>query len=103
MNKIHNFELENYTSVLQTRGNQARGGVRILIHKSINSYLYNDLNVNETDCESNWVEALDKPTKKVIVDTIFRQPDGYLKKKTHLSKTLQKKWIKHKSVFTSVT
>jgi len=82
-----NFTLPNYTSVHQARDNEkhAGGGVCIYIHNSLNFKLRNDLDVNDTDCESLNIEIINKATKNIIINTLYRQPSGNIKNfKKHL-------------------
>ena len=68
-----NLKLPNYTSVHQPRAdeNHAGGGVCIFIHNSLNFKLRNELNVNNTNCESLCIEIMNKTTKNIIVNTMY--------------------------------
>ena len=82
------FVLPNYTPIHQPRANvdHASGGVCIFVHNSINFKPRADLNVNNSDCESLNIEIINKATKNIIVNTMYRQPAGDLKAfKNHLS------------------
>jgi len=99
--KNYNYELSNYVSVHQPRQNHVvGGGLSIFVHKSINFVLRNDLNVNETDCESLCIEINNKATKNIIINSIYRKPSGNLKKfHTHLKTFLSKINITKKHVY----
>ncbi|XP_065658632.1 uncharacterized protein LOC136083154 [Hydra vulgaris] len=95
-----NYELNNYVSIHQPRKTHVGGGVSIFIHKSINFILRNDVNVNDTDCESLCIEITNKATKNIIINSIYRKPGGNFKIfKSYLKNFLSNTNITKKHVY----
>ena len=52
------YELPNYNSTHQARGDRKGGGVSIYIHKSLNFTVKPDLSINNNDIKSLTIEIL---------------------------------------------
>ena len=87
------FNLQGYTSVHQVRKHgHTGGGISLFLHNSLMYKMRNDISVNNDDIESLCVEIINKNTKNIIVNTIYRKPTGNIKPfesylKTFLEKT----------------
>ena len=58
------YELPNYYSTHQARGDHKGGGVSIYIHKSLDFTVKPDLSINNDDIESLTIEILSNKKKK---------------------------------------
>ena len=80
------FNLPNYAAIHQDRRNNKRGGgVCTYIHNSVTFKVRHDLSLCGNDSESLCVELINKKSKNVIINTIYRPPAGKIKQfKNHL-------------------
>ena len=79
INKNSTFQLPNYSSIHQIRKNKKGGGVCFFIHDSLKYKLRNDFSANNEHNESLCIEIINKTNKNMIINTIYRQPDGKIK------------------------
>ena len=73
-------QLQNYKFIHQGRQQNKKGGrVLIFVHKSLNFKIKTDLNISNEDVESLAVEILNRTTKNIIVNLLYRPPAGKIK------------------------
>ena len=70
------FELPDYNLLFQNRVSRKGGGVCIYLHKSLIYKERNDLSINSDDIQSLSVEITNKTTKNIIMNAIYRPPNG---------------------------
>lgn len=76
-------------NIPRTAENRRGGGVCVFIQKSITYKRLQNLNVNNTDCESMCVEIINKNSKNLILNVMYRPPSGKFKQfKNHLKEFL---------------
>ena len=74
------FQLPNYRVIHQIRNNNCNGGgVCIFIHESLNFKLRNDLSACDDNSEILSIEIINRTTKNIIINTIYRPPVGKIK------------------------
>ena len=70
---MSNVSKEGYDSYF-TPSNSSRGGTGIYVKNSFDNNERTDLNVQQDDCESSWIEIKIKRSKNIICGCIYRQP-----------------------------
>ena len=75
--------LQNYHFLHQGRQNKKGGGVLIFVHNSLNFKIKNELNISTED-----VEIINKVTKNIIINLLYRPPAGKIKSFKNLIKDL---------------
>jgi hypothetical protein len=78
--KDSNYQLPNYSVIYQMRSeNKGGGGVCIFLHDSITFKQRHDLSCNTADCESLCIEVVNKTSKNILINVLYRQPAGKFK------------------------
>ena len=72
------FELPNYNSTHQARGDRKGGGVSIYIHKSLDFTVKPDLSINNNDIESLTIEILSNKKRNTLINALYRPPNGQI-------------------------
>ena len=72
------YELPNYQSIHQARGDCKGGGVSIYIHKSLDFTVKPDLSINNNDIESLTIEILSNKKRNALINALYRPPDGQI-------------------------
>ena len=72
------FELPNYNSIHQARGDRKRGGVSIYIHKSLDFTVKPDLSINDNDIESLTIEILSDKKRNTLINALYRPRNGQI-------------------------
>ena len=72
------FELPNYKSNHQARGDRKGGGVSIYVHKSLDFKIRPDLSINNVDIESLTIEILSDNKRNTLVNALYRSPNGQI-------------------------
>ena len=72
------FELLNYKSNHQARGDRKGGGVSIYVHKSLDFKIRPDLSINNVDIESLTIEILSDNKRNTLVNALYRSPNGQI-------------------------
>ena len=72
------FELPNYSSTHQARGDRKSGGVSIYIHKSLDFAVKPDLSINNNNIESLTIEILSNKKRNTLINALYRPPNGQI-------------------------
>ena len=72
------FELPNYKSNHQARGDRKGGGVSIYVHKSLDFKIRLELSINNVDIESLTIEILSDNKRNTLVNALYRPPNGQI-------------------------
>ena len=72
------YELLNYNSTHQARGDCKGGGVAIYIHKSLYFTVKPDLSINNNDIESLTIEILSNKKRNTLINALYRPPNGQI-------------------------
>ena len=72
------YELLNYNSTHQARGDCKGGGVAIYIHKSLYFTVKPDLSINNNDIESLTIEILSNKKGNTLINALFRPPNDQI-------------------------
>ena len=72
------YELLNYNSTHQARGDCKGGGVAIYIHKSLYFTVKPDLSINNNDIESLTIEILSNNKRKTLINALYRPSNGQI-------------------------
>ena len=92
-NKNSIFQLSGYQVLHQTRKNHKGGGICAFVHENLNFKLRQDLSINCDAIQSLSIEISSTKSKNIILNTIYRPPNGDMKQcETHF-KDFQK-WQK---------
>ena len=70
------FELPNYKSNHQTRGDRKGGRVSIYVHKLLDLKIRPDLSIHNVDIESLTIEILSDNKRNTLVNALYRPPNG---------------------------
>ena len=74
------YHLPEYTIIHQNRNSFHKGGgVCMFLHNSIIHKIRPDLSINDSDTESLSVEIINKSSKNIIVNVVYRPPGGAIK------------------------
>ena len=77
--KNSNFQLSSYQVLHQTRKNCKGGGVCVLMHENLSFKLREDLSINCDAIQSLSIEKSSTKSKNIILNTIYRPPNGDMK------------------------
>ena len=77
--KNSNFQLSGYQVLHQTRKNRKEGGVCVFVHENLNFKLREDLSINCDAIQSLSIEISSTKSKNIILNTIYRPPNGDMK------------------------
>ena len=72
------FEVPNYKSNHQARGDSKGGGVSIYVDKSLDFKIRPDLSINNVDIESLTTEILSDNKRNTLVNALDRPPNGQI-------------------------
>ena len=72
------YELPNYNSTHQARGDRKGSGVSIYIHKSLDFTVKPDLSINNNDIESLTLEILSNKKRNTLINALYRPPNGQI-------------------------
>ena len=72
------YELPNYNSTHQARGDRKGSGVSIYIHKSLDFTVKPDLSINNNDIESLTIEILSNKKRNTLINALYRPPNGQI-------------------------
>ena len=72
------FELPNYNSTLQARGDFKRSEVSIYIHKSLDFTVKPHLSINNNDIESLTIEILSHKKRNTLINALCRPLTGQI-------------------------
>ena len=72
------FELPNYKSNHQARCDRKGGGVSNYVHKSLDFKIRPDLSINNVNIESITIEIVSDNKRNVLVNALFRPPNGQI-------------------------
>ena len=72
------FELLNYKSNHQARGDRKGGGVSIYVLKSLDFKIRPDLSIDNVDIESLTIEILSDNKRNTLVNALYRPPNGQI-------------------------
>ena len=99
-NEISQFHLPNFKAIHQFRnsGKENGGGICILVNNRLTCFKNNEFSRNDVNCESLCIEIENKTSNNVIVNAIYRPPNGDKKDfhkffKTLISKCNQKLFL----------
>ena len=70
------FQLPNYNSTHQARGDHKGGGV--YIHKSLDFTVKPDLSINNNDIESVNIEILSDKKRNILINSLYRPPNSQI-------------------------
>ena len=76
--KNSSFKIEGYNPIHQIRKNRKGGGIAIFIRNSLLYKIRDDLSINCDDIESLSIEIVNDHTKNIIINVVYRPPDGDL-------------------------
>ena len=89
--KNSNFQLSGYQVLHQTRKNRKGEGVCVFLHENLSLKLREDLNVSCDAIQSLSIEISSIKSKNIILNTVYRRPNGDIKQcKTHFKDIFQK-------------
>ena len=77
--KNSNFQLSSYQVLHQTRKNQKGGGVCAFVHENLSFKLKEDMSINCDAIQSLSIELSSTKSKNMILNTIYRSPNGDMK------------------------
>ena len=72
------YELPNYNSIHQARGDCNGSGISIYIHKSLDFTVKLDLSINNNDIESLTIEILSNKKGNTLINALFRPPNDQI-------------------------
>ena len=72
------FELPNYNSTHQAKGDRKVGGVSIYIHKLLDFTVKSDLSISNNGIESLTVETLSSKKRSTFINAPYRRPNGQI-------------------------
>ena len=72
------YELPNYNSTHQARGDWKGGGVSIYIHKPLDFTVKPDLSINNNDIESLTIKILSNKKRNTLINALYRPPNGQI-------------------------
>ena len=91
--KNSNFQLPGYQVIHETRKNRKGGGVCVFVHENLSFKLGEDLSINCDAIQSLSVEISSVQSKNIILNTIYRSPNGDMKQcETHFKNIFPKNW-----------
>ena len=70
------MQLPGYNALHQIRKNRRGGGISIFVHELLPFKKREDLGVNSEAVESLSIEILNKKCKNIILNRIYRPPNG---------------------------
>ena len=70
------IQLPGYNVLHQIRKNCRCGGISIFVHQSLSFKKRQNLGINSKAVESLSIEILNKKRKNIILNTIYRPPNG---------------------------
>ena len=70
---LNNIEIEGY-EFYHTASNILKGGTAIYVNKMYHTVERCDLNINDTEFETTWIEIKNKNSKNIICGNIYRHP-----------------------------
>ena len=73
------YQLKNYNVMLQIRNGRKGGGLYIFIHESLCYNIHKDLCLSNYDIETLAIEIENKRSKNIVLNLIYRQPNGISK------------------------
>ena len=76
--KNSSFQIEGYNPIHQIRKNRKGSGIAIFIRNSLLYKVRDDLSINCDDIESLSIEIVNDHTKNIIINVVYRPPDGDL-------------------------
>ena len=77
--KNSNFQLSGYQVLHQTRKNHKGEGVCVFVHENLSFKLTEDLSINCDAIQSLSIEISSTKSKNIILNTIYRPPNGDMK------------------------
>ena len=78
-NKNSNFQLSGYQVLHQTRKDRKGEGVCVFVHENLNFKLREELSIKCDAIQSLSIEISSTKSKNIILNTIFRPPNGDMK------------------------
>ena len=72
------YELPNYNSTHQARGDWKGGGVSIYTHKPLDFTVKPDLSINNNDIESLTIKILSNKKRNTLINALYRPPNGQI-------------------------
>ena len=72
------FQIEGYNPIHQIRKNRKGGGIAIFVRNSLLYKIRDDLSINCDDIESLSIEIVNDHTKNIVINVVYRPPDGDL-------------------------
>ena len=90
-NKNSNFQLSGYQVLHQTKKYCKTGGVFVFVHENLNFKLREDLRMNCDAVQSLSIEMSSTKSKNIILNTIYRSPNGDMNQlETHFKDVFSK-------------
>ena len=94
------FQIEGYNPTHQIRKNRKGGGIAIFVRNSLLYKIRDDLSINCDDIESLSIEIVNNHTKDIIINVVYRPPDGDLSiSETFFRKILSENTNANKTLF----
>ena len=93
------FELPNYNSTHQARGDCKGGGISRYIHKTLDFTVKPDLSINNNDIESLAIEILSDKKRNALINAVHRPPNGQIESFENFLNTIFSKIKKSKKLF----
>ena len=70
---LNNVEIEGY-EIYHTASKSPKGGTAIFVNKSFDKVERCDLNINNIELETTWIEIKNKKSKNIVCGNIYRHP-----------------------------
>ena len=70
---LNNIEIEGY-EFYHTASKKSKGGTAIYVNKMYHTVERCDLNINDTEFGTTWIEIKNKNSKNIVCGNIYRHP-----------------------------
>ena len=70
---LNNVEIEGYEKY-HTPSKTSKGGTAIYVNKDFDTISRTELNINNVEFESTWIEIKNKTSKNIVCGTLYRHP-----------------------------